>query len=77
MDTEKDEPTVHHEKQKPEDIFNQGIRSPAGRRSEALASIESVDQYDSAGKSPQRKKRRKTDIGEVDKSKFGIKFTNL
>jgi hypothetical protein len=70
MDTEKDEPHVHADKQKPEDIFNQGVRSPAGRRSEALASVESADHQsiDSAGKSPQRKKRRK--LEELDKSKL-------
>lgn len=69
METEKDEPAVHAEKQRSDDT--QGIRSPAGRRSEALASVDSADQsIDSAGKSPQRKKRKKfPDSEELDKSK--------
>lgn len=72
MDNEKEEPGVQAEKQKPDEILSHGIRSPAGRRSEALASIDSVDQSIESGKSPQRKKRRRIDAvgGDLDKSRY-------
>ncbi|KAI6190940.1 hypothetical protein M3Y97_00173200 [Aphelenchoides bicaudatus] len=58
MENEKEEAAIQSERQRHDDSRN--IRSPAGRRSEALASVDSADQsVDSSERSPLRKKPRK------------------